>query len=63
MREQLVAWAGDCVVRGSVDLGEGRISDRVNETEVMRFFDATVRVRRWPRGGLGSLRSTAASST
>jgi hypothetical protein len=42
MREQLVAWAGDCVVRGSVDLGEGRISDQVNETEVITFYDATL---------------------
>jgi hypothetical protein len=43
MREQLVAWAGDCLVRGSVELGEGRLSDRVNELDVVTFFDATLR--------------------
>jgi hypothetical protein len=43
MREQLVAWAGDCVVRGEVELGEGRLSDRVNELDVVTFFDATLR--------------------
>ena len=43
MREQLVAWAGDCMVRGSVELGEGRLSDRVNELDVVTFFDATLR--------------------
>ncbi len=42
MREQLVAWAADCVVKGSVDLGEGRLSDQVNELEVVTFFDATL---------------------
>ncbi len=42
MRESLVAWAGDCVVTGSVDLGEGRLSDQVNELEVVTFFDATL---------------------
>lgn len=42
MREQLVAWAGDCIVRGIVDLGEGRISDQVNETEVITFYNATL---------------------
>ena len=42
MREQLVAWAGDCVVKGSVDMGEGRLSDQVNELEVVTFFDATL---------------------
>jgi hypothetical protein len=42
VREQLVAWAGDCVVKGSVDLGEGRLSDQVNELEVVTFFDATL---------------------
>lgn len=43
MREQLVAWAGDCMVRGSVELGEGRLSDRVNELDVVTFFDVTLR--------------------
>ena len=42
MREQLVAWAGDCMVRGSVELGEGRLSDRVNELDVVTFFDVTL---------------------
>ena len=43
MREQLVAWAGDCMVRGSVELGEGRLSDQVNELDVVTFFDVTLR--------------------
>jgi hypothetical protein len=43
VREQLVAWAGDCMVRGSVELGEGRLSDRVNELDVVTFYDATLR--------------------
>lgn len=43
MREQLVAWAGDCVVTGSVELGEGRLSDQVNELDVVTFYDATLR--------------------
>lgn len=42
MRQQLVAWAADCIVRGQVDLGDGRISDAVNEAELIRFEDATV---------------------
>jgi hypothetical protein len=42
VREQLVAWAGDCVVRGSVELGEGRLSDQVNELDVVTFYDATL---------------------
>ena len=51
VREPLVAWAGDCMVRGSVGLGEGRLSDRVNELDVVTFFDATLRsLRRRPRG-------------
>ena len=51
MREQLVAWAGDCVVRGSVELGDGRLSDRVNELDVVTFYDVTLRsLRRRPRG-------------
>jgi len=43
VREQLVAWAGDCMVRGNVELGEGRLSDRVNELDVVTFFDVTLR--------------------
>ncbi|HYO41927.1 MAG TPA: hypothetical protein VES19_01905 [Candidatus Limnocylindrales bacterium] len=43
MREQLVAWAGDCVVRGEVELGDGRLSDRVNDLDIVKFFDATLR--------------------
>lgn len=42
MREQLVAWAGDCQVRGEVELGDGRLSDQVNELEVVTFFTATL---------------------
>jgi hypothetical protein len=42
MREQLVAWAGDCRVQGDVELGDGRLSDRVNEMDLVTFFDATL---------------------
>lgn len=42
MRQPIVAWAGDCVVRGDVSLEEGRLSDRVNETELLTFFGATL---------------------
>jgi hypothetical protein len=42
MREQLVAWAGDCVVRGDVSIGEGRLSDHVNQVELLTFFGATL---------------------
>jgi hypothetical protein len=42
MREPLVAWAGDCRVRGDVDLGEGRLSDEVNEGDLLTFFGATL---------------------
>ena len=37
-----MAWAGDCVVRGSVDIGDGRLSDRVNDLDLLTFFDATL---------------------
>jgi hypothetical protein len=37
-----VAWAGDCIVQGIVELGEGRLSDKVNETEVLTFRNATL---------------------
>jgi hypothetical protein len=43
VREQLVAWAGDCMVGGDVELGEGRLSDLVNELEVVTFYAATLR--------------------
>lgn len=42
MREPLVAWAGDCIVRGDVSLGEGRLSDHVNQLELVQFFGATL---------------------
>lgn len=42
MREPLVAWAGDCVVRGEVSLDDGRLSDQVNQTELLTFFGATL---------------------
>lgn len=42
MREQMVAWAGDCVVRGDVSIGDGRLSDHVNETDLFTFFGATL---------------------
>jgi hypothetical protein len=42
MREQMVAWAGDCVVRGDVSIGEGRLSDHVNQADLLTFFGATL---------------------
>jgi hypothetical protein len=42
MREQLVAWAGDCVVRGDVSVGDGRLSDHVNQADLLTFFGATL---------------------
>jgi hypothetical protein len=42
VREQLVAWSGDCLVRGSVELGDGRLSDQVNELDTVTFFDVTL---------------------
>jgi hypothetical protein len=42
MRQPIVAWAADCVVRGDVSLDEGRLSDRVNELELLTFFGATL---------------------
>jgi len=42
VREPLVAWAGDCVVRGSIDVDDGRLSDQVNNLELLTFFDATL---------------------
>ena len=42
MREQLVVWAGDCVVRGDVSIGDGRLSDHVNQMELLTFSGATL---------------------
>ena len=42
MREQLVAWAEDCRVRGGVDLAEGRISDQINDGGLLTFHAATL---------------------
>jgi hypothetical protein len=42
MREPLVAWAGDCRVRGEVELADGRLSDQLNETELVTFYGATL---------------------
>jgi hypothetical protein len=42
MRQPIVAWAGDCVVRGDLSLDEGRLSDRVNELELLTFFGVTL---------------------
>jgi hypothetical protein len=40
MREALVAWAGDCRLAGEVELDEGRLSDLVNERELLTFYGA-----------------------
>ena len=40
MQESLVAYAGDCVLRGDVELGDGRLSDEVNERELLTFRTA-----------------------
>jgi len=42
VREPLIAWAGDCLVKGTVELGEGRLSDEVNTLDVVTFFGATL---------------------
>jgi len=42
VREQLVAWAEDCRVQGEVDLGEGRLSDVINELDIVVFRSATL---------------------
>ena len=42
VREQLVAWAEDCRVEGSVDLGDGRLSDLVNELDILAFSSASL---------------------
>jgi hypothetical protein len=42
MREQLVAWAEDCRVRGEVELDEGRLSDQINQGDLLTFHAATL---------------------
>jgi hypothetical protein len=42
VREPLVAYAGDCIVRGDVELGEGRLSDEVNDHDILTFVGATL---------------------
>jgi len=42
MRQPIVAWAEDCVVRGDVSMDEGRLSDRLNELDLLTFFGATL---------------------
>ena len=42
VREQLVAWAEDCRLEGEVDLGDGRLSDVVNDLDILVFSAATV---------------------
>lgn len=42
MLESLVAYAEDCVVRGDVELGDGRLSDALNGQDVLTFNGATL---------------------
>jgi hypothetical protein len=42
VQESIVAYAGDCVVRGEVELGEGRLSDEVNSRDLLMFRTATL---------------------
>jgi len=42
VREQIVAWAEDCRVEGEVDLGDGRLSDVVNELDILVFSPASL---------------------
>ena len=42
VREQLVAWAEDCRVQGEVDLDGGRLSDAVNDLDIIMFHAATL---------------------
>ena len=42
VREQLVAWAEDCRLEGEVDLDDGRLSDVVNDLDILVFSAATV---------------------
>lgn len=42
MSEELVALAEDCVVRGAVELPEGRLSDVVNALDLVQFRPARV---------------------
>ena len=43
MRLQLVAYAADCIIRGTVDLPDGRLTDAVAAIEVITFRDASLR--------------------
>jgi hypothetical protein len=38
--EELQAWAEDCVVRGAVELPDGRLSDAVNHLDLLQFRGA-----------------------
>lgn len=40
MREELIAWAEDCVVRGPAELPDGRLSDVVNATDLLHLAPA-----------------------
>lgn len=40
MREELVAWAEDCVVRGPAELPDGRLSDVVNAMDLLHLAPA-----------------------
>ncbi|HEY4190910.1 MAG TPA: hypothetical protein VGM28_10830 [Candidatus Limnocylindrales bacterium] len=42
VRERLIAWAEDCRVQGDVEFDEGRLSDLVNEREVVTFYAASL---------------------
>jgi hypothetical protein len=42
VQEPLVAYAEDCVVRGRVELGDGRLSDAVNELDLITFHEASL---------------------
>ncbi len=42
MAEPLVAWAEDCVVRGDVELEDGRLSDLVDGLDIVTFTSATL---------------------
>jgi hypothetical protein len=40
VREELVAWAEDCEVKGAVELPDGRLSDVVNHLDLLNFRQA-----------------------
>jgi hypothetical protein len=42
MQEPLVAYAEDCVVRGRVELADGRLSDAVNDLDLITFHEASL---------------------